>query len=205
MSNTTNVDSLMDHLSAPHRGHLIQPKDSEDQMDSSTLIDFETSGLSASHLPPVPLSRERAKAQGLKVFPSWQSCKLKGHGNMRRTHDGQCVACIKVQHDYLEKVKAEGLEELKAQIRREVIRDLKREQKAAETERLRQEKEEAKALAKAQREQEKKTAKLAKARAEREALKASQSVSNHPPIDEQSAACLGSPDGLGGPDVAPWD
>lgn len=188
-----------------HRDTYSHRKSAEDPMNKGTPLDSANMEDSASDLPPVPISREKAKAQGLKVFPSWQPCKLKGHGNMRRTHDGQCVACLKVQHDYLEKVKAEGLEELKAQIRREVIRDLKREQKAAEVERLRQEKEEAKALAKAQREQEKKLAKLAKARAEREALKAAQTASSQPPIHKQSAACLGSPDGLGGPDAAPWE
>lgn len=136
-----------------HRDTYIHRIEAEDPMDKGSLPDLANTGKCASHLPPVPISREKAKAQ----------------------------------------------------IRREVIRDLKREQKAAEDERLRQEKEAAKAIAKAQREQEKKKAKQAKARAEREALKASQSASSHPPIDEQSAAILGPSNGLGGPNVAPWD
>lgn len=147
------------------------------------------------------MSREEAKAQGLKVFHSWQHCKVSHHGNLKRTNDSRCMACLQVEHDYIERIKANSLEKLREQIRREVLQDIRREQKAAEAAQLRQEKEAKKAAEKEAREQQHKQAKRAQQKAAREAAKASSHIPLAGEQDVNHEAPIGPPDDAS----APWD
>lgn len=147
--------------------------------------------------PPLPMSRKEAKVQGLTVFPSWWPCRIRGHGNMRRTSDNKCIGCIEAARELKAAIRERVLDQLKHEAMRKVAKEAAA--LVAEAER------EAKGiLTRAKREASDRARMLEKAKATREARKAAKASSPLPPADQQEfnqEASMGLPGDLS----APWD
>jgi hypothetical protein len=136
--------------------------------------------------PDPPISKDEAKTQGLKVFPSMYGCRRPGHGNLRRTHDNQCVRCLAVLAEEKDKLKAKAREEIKAEVKREILAEMRAAQKAAQMAEMERLKYAAKADRDAARKQRKADRAKAKAAETRAAKKAARLAAE-------------------GLDIAPWD
>jgi hypothetical protein len=164
---------------------------------------------------PMPMDRSKAKALGLKVYPSHTYCRRSSkHDNMRRVSNNQCVQCAELEARFEQDMRAKVLDKLKAEAERKVRKEMAALIADAE-------KQAAAILKDAQREAMDKAKQLEKAKATREANKAAKAAAAPTPSAgpvEPVAGALGASVGLSwegleddtetsasGLDVAPWD
>lgn len=153
----------------------------------------------------LPMTRDEAKARGLKVFPAWVHCrKSSKHGNLRVTSSNRCAACAQLEADITRdlrtKLKGRLQEEAERRVRKQLaqqIADVTREAQDILRAAQRQAMDRARMLEKAQ-----------ATRAANKAKKAAEAASRPP-----QAHSLGKPlEGLreavnvsGLIDLCPWD
>ncbi|MBH1985870.1 MAG: hypothetical protein I8H76_00920 [Burkholderiales bacterium] len=69
------------------------------------------------------MTNKEAKAQRLKVFPSWIVCrKAPKHGNLRLTTSNRCATCAQIEADIKRELRAKLGERLKAQADRQAMK-----------------------------------------------------------------------------------
>lgn len=143
---------------------------------------------------PYPMTNREAKAQGLKVFPSWTSCrKALKHGNLRLTTSNRCATCAQMEADIKRDLRAKLGERLKAQADRQAMKRVAQALADAQKE--------AQAIIKAAEKQAMDKVKMQeRAKATREANKAKRAAASaqQPPAP---AATTGS----SSDDACPWD
>lgn len=72
----------------------------------------------------LPMTRDEAKARGLKVFPAWVHCrKSSKHGNLRVTSSNRCAACAQLEADITRDRQAK----LKGRLQREAERQVRKQ------------------------------------------------------------------------------
>lgn len=187
-------------------GHAVRHRPSPlDQRGS-----HRHSTMSTTHnATPYPMTNREAKAQGLKVFPSWTSCrKAPKHGNLRLTTSNRCATCAQMEADIKRDLRAKVGERLKAQADRQAMKRVA--QALADAQRK------AQAIIKAaEREAMDKVKMQERAKATREANKAksaaqaaAKALSTAPPTEPLTGGIGGLVEAVGGSglvDPCPWD
>lgn len=125
--------------------------------------------------PRVRLTRNQARAQGLKAYTAAFPCS-RDHEPLRRVYDGRCLGCLDAQRGMVARAAGRIKEAALAQARREV----EREQAAAQRQREREAEREAHRLAK---EAKKQAERKARAKATRQARKAANEAGKGPCCD----------------------
>lgn len=140
-------------------------------------------------LPPLPMTRKEARALGLKTYPGQALCRKDGT-NVRRTRDGQCVACLeraKAEQEARERaIREEERARVLKSVRAQVLRQLAAEerQRQREEEQARKEAEKAAREAARQEQEKERRQKAAETRARNKAAKeATGSASGAPAVD----------------------
>lgn len=140
------------------------------------------------------MTREEARAQGLKVFPSWTACrKSSKHGTLRLATSNRCAACVQLEADIKRDLRAKLGERLKAQADRQAMK------RAAQT--LADAQREALEIIKAaEKEAMDKVKMLERAKATREANKAKWAAAS---AQQKHVSALALQPSVG--DACPWD
>lgn len=152
--------------------------------------------MSTAHTSPTyPMTRNEARAQGLKVFPSWTACrKSSNHGTLRLAASNRCAACAQMEADIKRDLRAKLEKRLKDQADRQAMK------RVAQT--LVDAQKEATAIIKAaEKEAMDKVKMQERAKATREANKARKAAA-------ASAPQPPAPEAITGPsvdDACPWD
>lgn len=142
-------------------------------------------------VPPMPMHRKEAKAQGLKVFPSWTYCRRSSkHGNLRYVHSNRCVDCVQLERNLTKQVEAKALAKLEEKVRRKLEKEM--QARISEAQQAAEE-----IIRRAEKEATNKAKMLEKAKATREAKKAALAASSASEGGSQRGA---QADQL----VAPW-
>lgn len=167
---------------------------------ATALQDPVTRGLTiyGDPLPPLPMTRKEARALGLKTYPGQALCRKDGT-NVRRTRDGQCVACLeraKAEQEAREQAireeeRARVLKSARAQVLRQLAAEERQRQR--EEERARKEAEKAaEEAARQEREKERRQQKAAETRArnkaDKEGAREAPAVDALPPWEGASSA-----------------
>lgn len=179
---------------------------------ATALQDPVTRGLTiyGEPLPPLPMTRKEARAQGLKTYPGQALCRRDGT-NIRRTRDGQCVACLertKAEQEARERAireeeRARVLKSARAQVLRQLAAEERQRQREAEQAR----KEAERATARAQRESEKKERRRQKAAATWARNKAAREAASAAPAKGPTApqaALASTPSKAAASGLSPW-
>lgn len=158
------------------------------------------------HLPDTeeftpPITRDQAKAQGLKVYKSKHYCRRSSkHGALKVTRNNQCVQCAELERSIEADLRAKVMDKLRAEVERKM-----RKQSEVILADARKEAEDI--LKAALREATNKAKMLEKAKATREAKKALAAASSH--AGALKVEVVTQPEGpqtaQAGPEVAPWD
>lgn len=70
-----------------------------------------------------PMTRDQAKAAGLKVYPAWVHCRRSSkHGNIRVTSSNRCAACVQLEANLTRDLRARLKDRLKEDAERQVLK-----------------------------------------------------------------------------------
>lgn len=166
-----------------------------DTMSESSYLGSLMGSLSDTEEFTPPITRDQAKAQGLKVYQSRSYCrKSSKHGALKVTRTNQCVQCAELERNLEKDLRAKVMDKLKAEAERKALR-----QAAAILADARKQAEDI--LKAALREAMDKAKMLEKAKATREAKKAQAAVAQAEMVTQPE----GPQTAQVGPEVAPWD
>ena len=169
-------------------------------MNEPTSVGQLMDPLPYNHRPSLPITREEARAQGLKSFPSWHPCRRSSkHGNVRLTSSNRCQACAEAERDLTKQLRSQVMDRLKAEAMRKV-------QKQAQAILEDARREATDIIKSAQREANDKAKMLEKAKATREAKKAAKVAAEkaaHTGVVSAAPAVIQAAQGH--PEDQPWD
>lgn len=158
------------------------------------------------HLPSTedftpPITRDQAKAQGLKVYQSRHYCRRSSkHGALKLTRTNQCVQCAELERSIEADLRAKVMDKLKAEAERAALRTAGKQAEAILADARKQA---ADIIKTAQREATDKAKMLEKAKATREARKAQAAASSH--AGALKVEVVTEPEGLQAIEAPTWD
>lgn len=73
----------------------------------------------------LPITRDQAKAQGLKVYQSRAYCRMSSkHGAIRLVSSNQCVQCVELERNLEKDLRAKVMDKLKAEAEKKALKQV---------------------------------------------------------------------------------
>jgi hypothetical protein len=170
-------------------------------MSESSYLGSLMGNLPSSRGSDPPITRDQAKAQGLKVYPSQYHCRRSSkHGALRLVSNNKCVQCVELERNIAKDLRAKFMDKLKAEAERSALRKIQKQAEVILADAQRQAEDILKA---ARREAMDKAKMLEKAKATREARKAQAAATSQ--AGAAKVEVVTQPEQPQAIEVPPWD